>query len=168
MATSISYPKTDLTYAPLATRITRALLDGRRKWLHAKTPRSRYVRDVRVGISCGRSRPVEKLLAVSLADVQDGVPLAVATKPYQDIIDALTATSAAREARPLAALPLLVSETRAQAALDEAQLRLAASPTDAAAMDEVLARDAEYRAAEDRYATAVRLQRAALQLAGAE
>src|SRR5690348_6582372 len=118
-----------VTAESLARDITEQLLQPRRVYLKHRAPRSKYVHDLRRKLAAWIVRPVAMLLAISLADLDDGVPLSLVLEPYRTIMALLEAhASGARIAASGPALPLVQRETRAQAAMDAAQNEYLANP----------------------------------------
>lgn len=165
---SITQGQPDVTVEQLAKDITEQLLQPRRTFMaRVGAPRNRYVGYVRTGISCQRSKPVEKMLAVAMADVDDGIPVSLAIRPFESIIEILKARAEARAAkRPdttcLRAVMRL--ESRAQERLDEAQHDVLAEPDNADVYDRLLVESANYDAAQERMNAVARRRLAELDL----
>lgn len=151
----------DVTVESLAEDVTELLLQRRRVFLKHRAPSDKRDHQLRRDIACGKAKPVEMLLRVSLSDLEDGLSLAAAIRPYQAIIDMLTARAAERRFTDLPPLlPVVQRETRAQAALDEAQHEILATPESIAAMDRVLDASVRYDREQDAMVRVVRERRA--------
>lgn len=100
-------------------------------------------RGVRSEMQGGRSRHCEGMMVALFANQDDGVPADVVVAPLLFAIEAIYARAAApRTTRPLAVLN--AHETRLDARLDIAQLRLAESPECVEALREVERAAAHY------------------------
>lgn len=148
-----------VTRVSLIDALREQLLQPRRTYLRHRAPRSKYVAQLRRDIARGQCKPIAMLMAVMLADVEDGVPASLVTQ-WLESAKALVEAQAVERQRtapvPVSLLPLHRRETRAQAALDEAQLRALAEPDNADALEEVAEKAAEYDAAESTLLSAVR------------
>lgn len=91
--------------------------------------------------------PVRSLMIVSGCDVADGVPVAIASKPYRQIIAYLHVCAKPERPRDLSVLHL--AETRAQGRCDLAELRVRETPDDPAALREAIDAHAEYETASE-------------------
>lgn len=134
-----------------AGAVTALLMYPRDKALHGRAPRDPQTHQRRRNIACGRATPAAMLLEQSFTDLMDGASVAQVTEPYRLCIAILEA-SASRGCRVptnvASLLPVMLRETRAQAALDEAQARVLANPDDPAALAAVLECSAAYDAAQ--------------------
>lgn len=136
----------------LAEDLTDQLLQARRIYLKRKQARLPYVVDARKKLAARIATPFRILLAVSLADLDDGLSVALAVAPYEALI-ALLREHAARR-RPTSALPFVVRfaslmrrQASTQAKLEIAQIRVLADPSDVAARRDVRRALSEYGAA---------------------
>src|SRR4051812_16978508 len=112
--------------AGIAAAISEQLLQVRRVFLKRRAPKDARVHQIQRNIACGRANPFLLLLASSFADLEEGAPIGAVTRPYLSAIAALEERSRDR-AMATAPLPLFAvmrQETRAQAQLDDAQLRV--------------------------------------------
>lgn len=125
--------------AAIAAAISEQLLQVRRLHLRRRAPKDDRVHQIRRNIACGRANPLLLLLATSFADLEDGAPIAAVLRPYQSAIATLEERHHERASvTPPAPLPLLSvmrRETRAQAQLDEAQLRVLENPDSVEALE---------------------------------
>lgn len=169
----------------IATDTVELLLQPRRVYLKARAPKDRRVHQLRRDIGGGRAKPVHMLLAVTIADLHDGVPLSLALRPYEALIAVLTEYAEQVQAPRTSEAPALVNvadvdgvpvrsllplvnrELRAQTAFDAATNDVLANPDDVRALDAALVRSAEYTAECERMTGAIRQRRAALSLGDA-
>lgn len=107
-----------------------------------KAPSSEAAAQVLKEMGQGRSREWARLMTVARCNMHDGVDVEVVVAPFLLAVAALRQDAKPRTDRPLAVVQRL--ETKAQAALDLAQLRLAESPESIAAHEAVLAEHAHY------------------------
>lgn len=121
-------------HSAVAQELTDMLLQPREEYLKHRAPRSDYVHDIRRKIKALVARPIAMLLAVSFADLDDGVALSIVTQPYDGMIAILRAHAARRARR--SGIPweqrvhrVIERETIAQGKLDVAQGRVNANPT---------------------------------------
>jgi hypothetical protein len=159
-AASTTFPA--IGVAHLAQQLTEDLLEPRRAYLHHHAP-ARATHQLRRDLAVGKVRAFEHLLRVSVADLDDGVPLPLVLEPYRSLVAALCGVAHAHAERP-ALVPLLQRETRAEGALNEVQIALAACPDSPALMERELASAARYEGALDALQDAIRVRRAALRL----
>jgi hypothetical protein len=156
----------------LARDLAEQLLQPRRVYLKQRGAESRYVRQLRRDIAAGKARPFDMVLAVSLADLDDGAPIAAVIAPYlsaaeilrelgQELASHRPATSKASD-NDGALLALIQRENRLQADCDEAERDVIAEPTSREILDRALASRALYDAANDRVIAALRARRARL------
>jgi len=157
--------------AQIARDLVEQFLEPRRGYLKGRAPRSRYQHQLRRDIACGKAKPIDMILALSTADLDDGVPLSLVTQPYYAAIAALGELAMARDPRPALVLsgapllPLVQRETRAQALLDAAENEVLAHPDSLEAHDRCLSAAARYDDDMDRLVQAIRARRARLALA---
>lgn len=156
--------------AHIAALITDQLLQPRRCFLKHRRPKSTYVHQLRRDIACGKAHPVEMLLAISNADLEEHVPIELVLQAYYSAIAELTERAQqingnrARGDAPL--LPLIQRETRLEAEFNAAENELLAKPDDVAVIDRVLTVSAEYDDAQDKLAASLREKRARLTSTG--
>lgn len=152
----------DVTIAELAADLTELLLQPRRIHLRHRAPRRRSDHQLRRDVACGKAKPVEMLLRLEVADLQDGAPLAAVLRFHEAAIVVLRELAATLEATTAAPALLTASlrETRAQASLDEAQQVLLAEPDSVRAMDRVLAASEQYDREQEAMVRTVRERRA--------
>lgn len=156
--------------ADVARMLKEQLLQARRVYLKGRAPRSRYVHQLQREISAERAKPIDMLLQISYANIEDGLSAAVVTQWARSFIAEIEAYEASRRReRPVVGplLPKMLRETRAQAALDEAQQAALANPDDPAVMDRLIAASAAYDAEQDAMIMDVRGRRARMTSSGA-
>lgn len=135
---------------PLAEGVTELLLQPRRHHLKKRAARVEYVVDLRKKLASYVVRPVHMLLSVAFTDIDDGAPLAAVLQPWyaaMDLIRARAADRAKAKGQPweLRYALLQARETDAEAKLTKAQMKVAASPHDLAALLEKRIAMREYR-----------------------
>ena len=154
--------------AGLAAAISEQLLQVRRIFLHRRAPKDARVHQIHRNIACGRANPLFLLLACSFADLEDGASIGAVTRPYESAIAALQERYQERAMRsPAGPVPLFAvmrQETRAQAQLDDAQLRVLENPDSAEALEAVDCASTVYEESLRRVQAAIRAQRARLAL----
>lgn len=120
---------------------------------HTKAVSDPYAAQVRRDMRQGRSAEFKRLRAVAICDLKDGVPFPLVVAPFRQFITDLEmeAVTLHREKteRPLPAL--VRTETKAQSALDLAQLRVVESPTSTQALEDALREAGMYRSALDAF-----------------
>lgn len=171
MPTTLSGAAVMSSIATLAKDLTEQLLQGRRVWLKHRAPKSAYVHQLRRDLSAERKKSIEFLLAISFADIDDGLSPTVATQMYRSII-ALIEERAQQRARlrgepavgaePLA---LVQRESAVQAAKDDAERAYIADPASPETMQRLIEADAAYEIANDRLVNTVRSRLARVRLA---
>jgi hypothetical protein len=140
-----------IVHETLAADVTAMLLQPREEILKRRAPRSPYVHDIRRKIKAAIAKPIVMLLAVSMADIDDGISAAVAVQPYEAMI-ALLRAHAVRRAKPsgvpweIRVRRVMERETIAQGKLDIAQLRASAQPTNLMILVELRQASREYAA----------------------
>lgn len=161
----------------LAREITEQLMQVRRTYVKSdekrcRQPKEQYVADLRRDINSQKARPIHMLLAIAFTDLQDGAPVEAVARTFETMAAMVRARAA--EIRhegidtPSLLAPIL-RENRAEAAQDEAELRVLDEPTEAnlALLEQ---RGAEYDKAQDDMIAVVRGRRAVMavrrQLAG--
>lgn len=149
----------------IAAQVRQLMLAPRDTHLGHRAPRDRRVHQTRRNIASGRTTPWEMVLEQSLTDLADGAPIASVLAPYQHIIAALVALDGEPTPQLMQhPLTLVQRETRAQAALDEAQLAAVANPNDRAALRRCLAAATSYEDALGRLNAALREREVRLEL----
>lgn len=147
MRTTTTQSASDVTIAALAEGIREQLLQVRRVLLKGRAPRNRRVHQLRRDIACGKARPVEMLLTLSAADLEDGASIESVCQPYDSAVATLRELAARRETTPMPMLTAIRRETRAQAALDEAEFTVLDAVSDSDISNDAAAlADAEERA----------------------
>lgn len=159
----------------IAMYLTDRMLDVRKRCLPARAgdaqqPDDKYVAKLRASMEPDtfKARPWWMLFWVALTDLSDGIPPEAVAEPFKLAIKFIEQYGAeVRDARaginmPSLLVPML-AETKAQNALDLAQLTLQANPDDVAAQDRVLDLSAAYREKLTNYEDAVRARRAAVE-----
>lgn len=162
----------------VAMYLTDRMLDVRKRCLPARQgdaqqPDNRYVAKLRASMEPDnfKARPWYMLCWIALTDLSDGIPAEAVAEPFKLAIKFIEQYGAeVRDARaginmPSLLVPML-AETKAQNALDLAQLSLQANPDDSVAQDRVLELSATYREKLANYEDAVRARRAAIESAG--
>lgn len=139
---------------PLAAMVTELQLQVRRVDLRKREPRSRYVRDLRKKIAAYVARPVHMLLAIAIADLEDGASLTRVLQPFYACIALLREHAARRDVArgkgwDRRYQELQARECDAESKLDKAQLRVAASPHDQLAIRSMQIAIREYRSTLD-------------------
>lgn len=137
-----------------AETITTQLLDGRQLLPSAANGRPPLPADPHVAHTMhamrnARSTPVYALLSVAKANLEDGVPYSEVIAAFRAMERAVEVLALSHEARKrvIADRPIptiMHRETKAQARLDLAQLKLAESPESAEALADVLAEARRY------------------------
>lgn len=153
--------------------LTERTLDVRKRHVQARAGEARQPADKRVANlrysldpDYGKARPWHMLLSVKLTDIQDGAPIDAVTEPLKLAIRYLEQyAKEVRESKdtidgPTLLVPML-RETKAQQALDLAQVELNDDPNNTEKQDRVLELTATYRARLNDYEEAVRARRAA-------
>lgn len=151
--------------ATVPSLVCEQLLQPRRAYLHHRAPRSTYVHQLRRSIASGKARPVEMLLAISMADLDDGIPLALVRQAYDTMIALLEQHAARRQAdrarhAPVSLLPLIQRETRDETAVTLAEQGALAAESPAT-LDSLLDAIARHEADEQQLVDALRAKRAA-------
>ena len=152
----------------LAAQFTDKLLEPRRKYLHHRAPKSRYVHNTRRDLACGKLRAWRVILAVALADIEETDMPAEAVAHTFDLA-AATLRARGREVRHDGAaapslLPLILRENRRENGENEAEDRVLADEDSVEAIDALLAASALEREEMDRRDNALRQRRAELTL----
>jgi hypothetical protein len=109
---------------------------------HTIAPSDPGVAQILKDMGQGGSKEYARLYRVALCNLKDGVPLDQVEKPILLLLAAIRAEASTRTDRPIS--PLMRDETRCQAKLDLAQLKLAESPESIEAHEAVLAEHAQY------------------------
>lgn len=147
------------------------LLQPRRIVLKKRRPKSPYVFQVRRDISTGKAKPIEMLVAMNRADLEDGASASFVNQVYRSLIainEEYEQTLKARRGEPIVGpdpLSLVQRESAAQATKDDAERAFIAAPMSAEALQRVLDADARYHAENDRFVGVVRSRLARLTLA---
>ena len=145
-----------------ADALTKQLLDGRELLPKAANNRAPLPRDpsvahTRHGMRYGKCLPFHHLLAVVRADLEDGVPFSTVIAPFRQLQHAIEVMAVdachERAERPIPAV--CRQETKAQARLDLAQLRVVESPESQEALADVLAEAAGYQTVLEELTTTV-------------
>lgn len=148
------------TAQAIGAAMTRRILEQRRelpKALNGATisPACARARSVQSEMQGGRSRHCEGVMVTLFANQDDGVPVEVVVGPLLFAIEAIYARAAQpRVTRPFSVLN--AQETKLDARLDLAQLRLAESPECVEALREVERAAAHYTPVLNELATTVR------------
>ena len=145
----------------LAALLTEALLQPRRLHLKHRAPDDDREHQLRRDIACGRAKPALMTLRVQIADLLDGAPLAAVIRYHEAAIATLRelAEEIPEPPTPASLLPVIQRETRAQAALDEAENALLANPDSIDAAERVLTASELYDREQDAMVRAVRERR---------
>lgn len=135
----------------IASDVTTQLLQPREEMLNHRAPQSGYVHDLRRKIKAAVTKPIAMLLAVSIADVDDGIPVEIAVQPYESIISVLRAHAARRARRSgvpweVRVRRVLERETIAEGKLNIAQQRANVDPSNLALLLDVRQCSREYAA----------------------
>jgi galactokinase len=154
----------------VAGMIKEQLLQPRRTFLKHKRPKSDYVFQLRRCISSDKATPVQMLMAISTADLDDHVPLSLVLQPYQSMLSELTEYAQLIERAETSAdapvYPLVQRENRFQSERDAAERDLLAHPNSIEAHDRFLEATAHYESENDRLVKRVRAGRARLTQTG--
>lgn len=139
---------------PLARAVVELALQPRRIDLGKRAPRSKWVHGLRRKMAGYVVRPVHMLLAIAIADLEDGASLTRVLQPFYAIIGLLRSHAARRDVArgkdwAKRFEELQPRECDAAAKLDKAQLRVAADRNDAIALRMLGIAIREYRAVLD-------------------
>jgi hypothetical protein len=148
--------------AQLAALLREQLLQPRRIYLRNRAPKSTYTHQLRRKVRCEQTKTFEILLAISLADIDDGIAPSVAAQPYRSVIALLEERAQQRavaRGEPVIGpdpLALVQRESDAQAEKDSAEREFIAKPMSPDALRRVLDADARYQGENDRLVSVVR------------
>lgn len=157
--------------------LTERMLDVRKRFVpardgDARQPADKKVANLRYALDpeYGKARPFHMQMSISLTDLNDGVPVDAVTEVYKLAIKFLEQyAQELREANKVIDAPSLLvpmlRETKAQQALDLAQMELNDDPNNKEKQDKVLELTSKYRERLGEYEDAVRARRAALEAA---
>jgi hypothetical protein len=156
--------------AQLAALLREQLLQARRIYLRNRAPKSPYVHQLRRKVSAEQTRTFEILLAISFADIDDGIAPSIAAQPYLSVVAMIEERAQARalsRGEPMIGpdpLALVDRESAAQAAKDSAERAFIAAPMSPETLQRVLDADAAYHAVNERLVSVVRSRLARVQL----
>lgn len=157
----------------LARLLVEQFLQPRRVLLSKRAPKCPEVHQLERNLSADRIKPIEMLLRMDFAKVEDGLSVTQALQwieSYRTFVEEHAAEVRARRAGADLSIGAILAanqrETRAEGILNVAQNDLIANPDNPDAMDSFLAASANYETVNDDLVAKVRTRRARATLRG--